>query len=180
MTEVCEEYFLHRETLHLAAAYFDRFMTEARGIKRTQVQLVGVTALFVAAKLEEIYPPRVGEFAKVCDGACTIDDILGLEVHMLDVSTLFSLFFSLWRTKELFLIAFFLDISHLSDFALAAQSADGEPVDEPLLQQRCAALSEALQRVSLHALHGASGATWPPSTQQRERSQRGCCIRRHW
>ena len=36
--------------------------------------------MFIAAKIEEIYPPKLQEFAYVTDGACTSDEILQMEL----------------------------------------------------------------------------------------------------
>ena len=83
LIEVCEVYRLHRETFHLAASYVDRFLNVRRDVKKSRLQLVGVTALFIAAKLEEIYPPKLSEFSYVTDGACTDDEILVQELIML-------------------------------------------------------------------------------------------------
>lgn len=84
LIEVCEVYALHRETFYLATDYVDRFLSRVENIRKTQLQLVGITALFIAAKLEEIYPPKLADFAYVTDGACTEDDILKLELLMLN------------------------------------------------------------------------------------------------
>ena len=54
-------------------------------IPKQLLQLIGITALFVAAKIEEIYPPKLMEFAYVTDGACTEDEILTQELLMLKV-----------------------------------------------------------------------------------------------
>ena len=48
--------------------------------------MIGITALFVASKIEEIYPPKLMEFAYVTDGACTEDQILTQELLLLKVS----------------------------------------------------------------------------------------------
>ncbi|KAL4613621.1 G1/S-specific cyclin-E1 isoform X2 [Arapaima gigas] len=80
MMEVCEVYKLHRETFYLAQDYFDRFMATQRNVLKTTLQLIGISALFIAAKLEEIYPPKVHQFAYVTDGACTEDEILSMEL----------------------------------------------------------------------------------------------------
>ncbi|XP_028392483.1 G1/S-specific cyclin-E-like [Dendronephthya gigantea] len=85
LIEVCEVYRLHRETFHLAASYVDRYLKVKRDIQKSRLQLVGVTALFIAAKLEEIYPPKLSEFSYVTDGACTDDEILIEELVMLKV-----------------------------------------------------------------------------------------------
>nr|CAB3228912.1 G1/S-specific cyclin-E1 [Phallusia mammillata] len=81
--EVCEVYALHRETFYLAVDYIDRYLTNTKNIHKTRLQLVGVTALFIAAKLEEIYPPKLSDFAYVTDGACTEEEILSQELLML-------------------------------------------------------------------------------------------------
>ena len=42
-----------------------------------------MTCLFIAAKIEEIYPPKLQEFAYVTDGACGEEDILTMELVVL-------------------------------------------------------------------------------------------------
>lgn len=42
-----------------------------------------MSALFIASKLEEIYPPKVTEYEYVCDGAFTVNEILCCEVLLL-------------------------------------------------------------------------------------------------
>lgn len=39
----------------------------------------------MAAKMEEIYPPKLTEFAYVTDGACTDEDLLDMEKILLMV-----------------------------------------------------------------------------------------------
>lgn len=83
LMEVCEVYKLHRETFYLAQDFFDRFMSTEQDVLKTRLQLIGISALFIAAKLEEIYPPKLVQFAYVTDGACTDDDILQMELIIL-------------------------------------------------------------------------------------------------
>jgi cyclin E len=83
LIEVGEVYRLHRETFYLAADFIDRYLTKTNNVQKQQLQLIGVTALFVAAKLEEIYPPKLSEFAYVTDGACTDEEILEQELLLL-------------------------------------------------------------------------------------------------
>ncbi|CAG9856936.1 unnamed protein product [Phyllotreta striolata] len=82
--EVCEVYHLRRVTYYLCVDYFDRFLSIRPDVPKNQLQLVGVTCLFLAAKLEEIYPPRLSEFSYVCDGACGPEDILACELLILN------------------------------------------------------------------------------------------------
>ncbi|XP_050072276.1 G1/S-specific cyclin-E, partial [Anopheles maculipalpis] len=83
LNEVCEVYKLHRETYYLTVDYIDRYLSIKQGLKKTHLQLLGITSLFIAAKVEEIYPPKIGEFAYVTDGACTDEDILREELLVL-------------------------------------------------------------------------------------------------
>ncbi|XP_068942709.1 G1/S-specific cyclin-E2 isoform X3 [Petaurus breviceps papuanus] len=83
LLEVCEVYTLHRETFYLAQDFFDRFMLTQKDINKNMLQLIGITSLFIASKLEEIYAPKLQEFAYVTDGACSEDDILGMELIIL-------------------------------------------------------------------------------------------------
>ncbi|XP_046295320.1 G1/S-specific cyclin-E1-like [Marmota monax] len=80
LMEVCEAYKLHRETFYLAQDFFDRYMATQENIVKTLLQLIGISSLFIAAKLEEIYPPKLHQFAYVRDGACSGDEILTMEL----------------------------------------------------------------------------------------------------
>ncbi|XP_061877709.1 G1/S-specific cyclin-E1 [Entelurus aequoreus] len=80
LMEVSEVYKLHRETYHMAQDYFDRFMATQRNVFKSTLQLIGISCLFIAAKVEEMYPPKVHQFAYVTDEACTEDEILSMEV----------------------------------------------------------------------------------------------------
>nr|XP_033496033.1 G1/S-specific cyclin-E2 isoform X2 [Epinephelus lanceolatus] len=83
LLEVCEVYSLHRQTAYLAQDFFDRFMLTQENVNKDYLQLIGITALFIASKIEEIYPPKIVDFAYVTDGACDICDIQRTELHLL-------------------------------------------------------------------------------------------------
>ena len=80
MMKVCEEYKLHRETFYLAVDNIDRFLGESPPVPKNRLQL---TCLFIAAKIEEIYPPKLVEFAYVTDGACSEEEILKMELMVM-------------------------------------------------------------------------------------------------
>lgn len=82
LVEVSDEYHLQQETLHLAVGYVDRFLSQSV-IERALLQLVGVTALFIAAKFEELEPPPIDDFVDVTANTYTRDQIIALEAIML-------------------------------------------------------------------------------------------------
>uniref|UniRef100_A0AAY4D3C5 Cyclin N-terminal domain-containing protein n=1 Tax=Denticeps clupeoides TaxID=299321 RepID=A0AAY4D3C5_9TELE len=85
LMEVCEAYTLHRQTFYLAQDFVDRFLLAQENMDQHRLQLTGITALFIASKVEEINPPKVSEFAYVSDGACAELEILQMELIMLKV-----------------------------------------------------------------------------------------------
>ena len=54
MTEVSAEFHLKRDTLYLAQYYIDLYLSNTTGCKKSELQLVGVTCLFIASKIEVI------------------------------------------------------------------------------------------------------------------------------
>ena len=70
LVEVCDEFNLLPETLYLAVLYVDRYLSVVN-VLRTNLQLVGVTCLYIAAKFEEIFPPDIKEFAYITDDTYT-------------------------------------------------------------------------------------------------------------
>jgi len=82
LVEVHMKYRLRAETLFLAVNLIDRHMT-ALPVLRRRLQLVGVTAMFVAAKFEEIDPPRATDFVYITDNTYSKDDLLQMECTML-------------------------------------------------------------------------------------------------
>ena len=66
LVEVGDEFSLQPSTLYLAVSLVDRFLS-LMSVVRGKLQLVGATATYMAAKLEEIYPPELADFAYITD-----------------------------------------------------------------------------------------------------------------
>lgn len=81
LQEVAEKLRLKGETIFLAVNYLDRFLAQ-KVVSRSQLQLVGVVALFIACKMEEIKPPLLRNFLFVCDGMYSRDQFLAIEKKM--------------------------------------------------------------------------------------------------
>jgi hypothetical protein len=61
LAEVASEFQLSTETLHLSVCYLDRYLS-LQPVSREVLQLVGMTCMLVAAKVEEITVPLLDDF----------------------------------------------------------------------------------------------------------------------
>ena len=82
LVEVHLKFKLVPETLYLTVNLIDRYL-ELETVERSRLQLVGVTALLLAAKYEEIYPPELRDLVYITDKAYTKEEILAMEERML-------------------------------------------------------------------------------------------------
>ena len=72
--------------MYNAVTYVDRYLArQTHPVRKNELQLIGVSALFFSAKLEEIYPPKLVDFAYVTDSACTEVEMREMELIMLKV-----------------------------------------------------------------------------------------------
>jgi cyclin B len=83
LVEVHRMFKLLPETLFLAVNIIDRYLSLTQ-ISREKLQLVGVTAMLIASKYEEIYAPEVNDFVYISDGAYTKQQILKMEQTLLN------------------------------------------------------------------------------------------------
>ncbi|KAH8407582.1 hypothetical protein KR222_007463, partial [Zaprionus bogoriensis] len=83
INEVHLQFHLAPETFHMAVAIIDRYLQEAENTKRKYLQLVGVTALFIATKYEELFPPAIGDFVFITDDTYTGREIRQMELQIL-------------------------------------------------------------------------------------------------
>lgn len=82
LIEVHMKYRLCPETLHLAVNLIDRYLSKKQ-ITRKWLQLIGVAAMFIASKFEEINPPELPDWVYITDNAYSKDDVLKTECDML-------------------------------------------------------------------------------------------------
>ncbi|KAF8311987.1 hypothetical protein DL93DRAFT_2060475 [Clavulina sp. PMI_390] len=75
LVQIHARYHLTPETLWIAINIIDRFLSK-RVVSLIKLQLVGVTAMFVAAKYEEIMAPSVDEFVFMTENTFTREEIL--------------------------------------------------------------------------------------------------------
>ena len=84
LIEVHLKFRLVPETLYLCVNIIDRYCSVIN-VPRTKLQLVGVTALFLACKHEEIYPPEVRDCVYITDRAYDRQEVLDMEQTILRV-----------------------------------------------------------------------------------------------
>jgi len=82
LVDVHLKFELVPETLYLNVSIIDRYL-ESSQVTRQKLQLVGVAALLIASKYEEIYPPDIGDLVYICDKAYTKKDIVQMEETIL-------------------------------------------------------------------------------------------------
>ena len=75
---------LKSETLFLTVNIIDRYLSKLN-IHKTKLQLLGTTAMYIASKYEEIYPPKVKDFAYVTDNTYSRSEILIMEQDILNI-----------------------------------------------------------------------------------------------
>ena len=101
LIDVHLKYKLVPQTMYIAVNLIDRFL-EKNDINRSKLQLVGVTAMFIACKYEEIYPPDLKDFVYITDGAYIKSDVLKMENKMLSSLNFDITFPTQWNLFESF------------------------------------------------------------------------------
>jgi len=82
LVEVHMKFRLFPETLYLCVNIIDRYCSKVH-VERSKLQLVGVTALLIACKYEEIYPPEVRDCVYITDRAYNRNEVLEMEQKIL-------------------------------------------------------------------------------------------------
>ena len=101
LIDVHLKYKLVPQTMYIAVNLIDRYL-EKNDTNRAKLQLVGITAMFIACKYEEIYPPELKDFVYITDGAYVKSDVLRMENKMLSSLNFNVTFPTQWTLFEIF------------------------------------------------------------------------------
>ena len=82
LIDVNNKFNFREETLFITINIIDNYLSKKK-IKRCNLQLLGVTSLFIACKQNEIIFRRLKEYAYITDNAYDINDILTMEKDIL-------------------------------------------------------------------------------------------------
>ena len=83
LIEVHKKYKLSDNTLYITGNLIDRFTERKTELKRTKYQLLGVSALFIAGKYNDIYPPESKDYSYITDDAYTKKEVVEMEMEIL-------------------------------------------------------------------------------------------------
>jgi Cyclin, N-terminal domain len=84
LQEICGGDCYRRQTYHLAQHYVDMVLTR-QAVKISKFQLLGITALFMAAKMEELQPQIAPKFAKYTSDFCSAIEICRQEKEVVNL-----------------------------------------------------------------------------------------------
>ncbi|KAJ9683875.1 hypothetical protein PVL29_016396 [Vitis rotundifolia] len=82
LIEVHHKFELMPETLYLTINIIDRFLS-VKTVPRRELQLVGISAMLIASKYEEIWAPEVNDFVCISDRAYSDQQIRNMEKAIL-------------------------------------------------------------------------------------------------
>ncbi|XP_064608933.1 G2/mitotic-specific cyclin-B-like [Liolophura sinensis] len=82
LCQVHHRFHLLQETLYLTVSIIDRFL-QVYTVNRRRLQLVGVTAMLIASKYEEMFAPQVADFVYITDNAYREAEIRSMEALIL-------------------------------------------------------------------------------------------------
>uniref|UniRef100_A0A2K5KF99 Cyclin-like domain-containing protein n=1 Tax=Colobus angolensis palliatus TaxID=336983 RepID=A0A2K5KF99_COLAP len=82
LVQVHSKFRLLQETLYMCVAIMDRFL-QVQPVSRKKLQLVGITALLLASKYEEMFSPNIEDFVYITDNAYTSSQIREMETLIL-------------------------------------------------------------------------------------------------
>lgn len=82
LVDVHAKFKLRPEVLFLTVNIIDRYLQSAPVLRR-KLQLVGVCAMLIASKYEEIYPPEVNDFVFIADRAYPKKEVITMEAKIL-------------------------------------------------------------------------------------------------
>nr|CCI61376.1 CyclinB protein 2 [Platynereis dumerilii] len=82
LVQVHLRFHLLQETLYLTVSIIDRFL-QIRKVTKDKLQLVGVTAMLIASKYEEMYAPEIADFVYITDDAYSKASIRQMECCIL-------------------------------------------------------------------------------------------------
>lgn len=153
VVQVHQRFNLLPETLFLTVNYIDRFLS-CKVVSMGKLQLVGATALLIAAKYEEVTCPTVAEILYMVDGAYSAEELLKAERFMLSM-----LSFELgWPGP----MSFLRRISKADDYDLEARTLAKYFLEVTIMDERFVGCTPSFLAAGAHCMARLMiyGGTW--------------------
>lgn len=83
LAELHFKFKMRPETLYVAIRIMDGYLAVVMDINKSELQCLGIAALLIAGKYEEIYPPDLKTIIKVVNQVVTKEEILRMEMQVL-------------------------------------------------------------------------------------------------
>ncbi|KAL3734891.1 hypothetical protein ACJRO7_024122 [Eucalyptus globulus] len=82
MVGVAEKYQLVSDTLYRSISYIDRFLS-SNALCSQKLKLLGVSAMLISSKYEEVEPPHIKDFRYMTDDSYTKEEVVQMEEDIL-------------------------------------------------------------------------------------------------
>jgi hypothetical protein len=86
MNEVCSDNQFCREAYHYSLCYVDQYLANGNTVDKSNFQLLGLTCLFIACKMEEVDQISAEDLVSYTMGAYGVQDLLNLELEVVKVN----------------------------------------------------------------------------------------------
>ncbi|GBP22047.1 hypothetical protein EVAR_18688_1 [Eumeta japonica] len=163
LVEVRNQFHVSLETLQLCVGTIDRYLQAQPDIRTSELQLVGVTCMFIACKYEEVLLPEITDFVVVSDDAFTKRDIICCERTVIS-----KLGFSLAKPIPLSFLRRFMKAAHGSavNHHLAKYFVDLSLIEYSMVHYKPSELAAAAVCLSMYILSSKKlHDVWTPTLQ---------------
>jgi len=170
LIEVAEEFRIQPDTLFLSIHYIDQYLSRIdTSLTRSRFQLVGMTALLIASKYEELYVPTIADLIFISDNTYTREEIIAMEATILNVLNFDITVFTVKHFSQIYLNIIFFDTKTINTNSLGIITdfshylAELTLLNFRLAIQRPDRVASAIVSISLNTF---TSIAWPRVLQQ--------------
>ena len=173
LAELHYKFKMWPETLYVTIGIIDRFLAATPELKKQELQCLGITALHIAGKYEEIYPPELKNLLRVTDNAVQREEIIQMEFRILS-----TLQFSVTFPSTLRFLERFARLAQINEkqLLLAQYFIDTSLLDCRLVKERPSRVAAVSLYASLSIFKGEEAQLWS-STMTKQTSYRECDVK---
>ncbi|XP_059609308.1 G2/mitotic-specific cyclin-B [Phlebotomus argentipes] len=162
LNEVHCQFHLVPETYFMTVALVDRQLQLSKNLSRKTLQLVGIAALFVASKYEEVLPPSIYDLVHISDNAYT-----DRQVRQMEETLLRKLKFNLCRPLPIHFLRRFSKAARADEIIHCAAKYFLElaTIEYSMVHVRPSLIAAAAIYLSLRLIRPSTEGVWTPTLQ---------------